>query len=130
MSSDGILHDEKGRFLKGTKAGPGRPKGSTRYELGQDFVRDLHDAWQAKGKAVIETVVNERPHEFLKVVASLLPKDINVKVDTLSEIDDFELAACLASLRALADTCSAQIAGAGTSEEEGAEQTPRLSPVH
>ena len=110
MSDREIKVDEKGRFLKGTKPGPGRPKGSTRYELGQDFVRDLHEAWIAKGKGAIDTVVKERPHEFLKVVAGLLPKDINVKVDSLSEIDDTELAASLAALRALANTCASEIA--------------------
>lgn len=125
-----IKFDEKGRFVKGTKPGPGRPKGSTRYELGQDFVKDLHDAWQAKGKEVIETVVKERPHEFLKVVAGLLPKDINVKVDALSEMDDTELAASLAALRSLANTCSAEIARAGAGEEESAEQAKAIRPVH
>ena len=131
MSADTeFAKDEKGRFLKGTKPGPGRPKGSTRYELGQDFVRDLHEAWQAKGKAAIDAVVTERPHEFLKVVAGLLPKDINVKIDNLSEIDDAELAASLAALRSLANTCAAEIARAGAVEAEGAEQAQALRPVH
>jgi hypothetical protein len=116
-----VKTDEKGRFLKGTKPGPGRPQGSTRSERGPACVRDLHEAWQAKGKAAIATVVAERPHEFLKVVAGLLPKDINVKVDQLSAMDDSELAASLAALRSLANTCSAEIARAGAIEAESAE---------
>lgn len=131
MSADGsYVKDEKGRFVNGTKPGPGRPKGSPRYELGQDFVRDLHEAWQEKGKAAIDVVIAERPHEFLKVVAGLLPKDINVKVDKLSEMDDTELAASLAALRSLADTCAAEIARAGASEAQGAEPASRVLPVH
>lgn len=125
-----VLKDERNRFVKGTKGGPGRPKGSPRYELGQDFVRDLHEAWKTKGQAAIETVITERPHEFLKVVAGILPKDINIKVDAMSEIDDAELAACLASLRALADTCSVEIARARAIEAEGAEPASDLRPVH
>jgi hypothetical protein len=125
-----VLRDQHNRFVKGTKGGPGRPKGSSRYELGQDFVRDLHEAWKAKGQAAIDTVITERPHEFLKVVAGLLPKDINIKVDQLSEIDDTELAACLASLRALADTCSAEIARAGAIEADSSEPAESLRPVH
>lgn len=128
--SDAALKDEKGRFVKGTKPGPGRPKGSTRYELGQDFVRDLHEAWLDKGKQAITTVVAERPHEFLKVVAGLLPKDINIKVDALSEIDDAELAASLAALRSLADTCSDEIARARASEAERAESSQGIPPLH
>lgn len=125
-----ILKDERNRFVKGTKPGPGRPKGSTRYELGQDFVRNLHEAWKLKGKEVIDTVIADRPHEFLKVIAGILPKDINIKVDAMSDIDDAELTACLASLRALADTCAAEIARAGAIEAEGAEQASELRPVH
>ena len=128
--SDREIKDEKGRFLKGTKPGPGRPKGSTRYELGQDFVRDLHEAWIANGKGAIDTVVKERPHEFLKVVAGLLPKDINVKVDSLSEIDDTELAASLAALRALANTCASEIARAGAEAAGDGEPASELQPLH
>jgi hypothetical protein len=127
--SEGVLRDEKGGFLTGTKPGPGRPRGS-RAKLGEDFLRDLHEAWQAKGKQAIANVVEERPHEFLKVVAGLLPKDINIKVDQLSEIDDSELAACLASLRALADTCSAEIARAGAIEADSSEPAQEIRPVH
>lgn len=117
-------------FKPGTSGNPaGRPKGS-RQKLGEDFIADLHEAWRAKGKAAIDVVVSERPHEFLKVVAGLLPKDINVKVDTLSEMDEQELAAVIASLRALTDTCAAQIARAGTGEESGPQPVEIIPPLH
>lgn len=107
----------------------GRPKGS-RNKLGEAFLADMHEAWLQRGRAAIEEVIETRPHEFLKVVAGILPKDVNLNVNGLSEIDDAELASCLASLRALADTCSAEIARAGACEEESGEQAPRLPPVH
>jgi hypothetical protein len=120
----------KGWIKPGEVRNPaGRPKG-TRNKLGEDFLKDLHDAWKTKGKGAIDCVVKDRPHEFLKVVAGLLPKDINIKVDALSEIDDTELAACLASLRALANTCSAEIARAGAIEAESAEPAEAVRPVH
>ena len=107
----------------------GRPKGS-RSKLSEAFLADLHDAWLVSGKTAIERVVDERPHEFLKVIAGILPKDVNVKIDNMSEIDDADLAACLASLRSLANTCAAEIARAGASEAESTEPATALRPVH
>jgi hypothetical protein len=76
----------------------GRPKGS-RNKLGEDFLRALHDNFQEHGVATIETVRTERPHEYLKVVASLLPKQIEVKEGAFDGIGDEELAALVAAAR-------------------------------
>jgi len=77
----------------------GRPKGS-RNKLGESFLTDLQADWEQNGIAVIATVRQERPHEYLKVVASILPKELNVRVDPLDEMDDDELTAILAAARA------------------------------
>ncbi len=77
----------------------GRPKGS-RNKLGESFLTDLQADWEQNGIAVIATVRQERPHEYLKVVASILPKELNVRVDPLDEMDDDELSAILAAARA------------------------------
>ncbi len=93
----------------------GRPKGS-RNKLAEDFIKDLHEAWQTQGKETIERVISERPHEFLKVVAGLLPKEIKIK-DELSEFSDEQLAALNALAVALIGDAegdiSADQAGAG-----------------
>lgn len=117
-------------FKPGQSGNPaGRPKGA-RSQLADDFLKDMYAVWQTAGKSAIQRVVEDRPHEFLKVVAGLLPKDINVKIDNLSEIDDAELAASLAALRSLANTCAAEIARAGAVEAEGTEPPQALRPVH
>jgi hypothetical protein len=54
-------------------------------------------------------VRTERPHEYLKLVASLLPKQIELKADPFEGVSDEEL-------RALLDYARAQIAAA---EQEG-----------
>lgn len=77
----------------------GRPKGS-RNKLGESFLTDLQADWETNGASVIETVRKDRPHEYLKVVASILPKELNVRVDPLDEMDDDELTAILAAARA------------------------------
>ena len=52
----------------------GRPKGS-RNKLSEDFFRDLCDAWQAFGKPALETMAMLYPVEFVRLVASLMPKE-------------------------------------------------------
>lgn len=94
----------------------GRPKGS-RNKLGESFLTDLQADWETNGAAVIETVRKDRPHEYLKVVASILPKELNVRVDPLDEMDDDELTAILAAARA---ACRLHQEGRGdTGEAEG-----------
>lgn len=65
---------ETGRFVTGNIGG-GRPKGA-RAKLGEKFMEDMLTAWQAEGIDAINRVIRDRPQDFLKVVASLLPKEI------------------------------------------------------
>ena len=60
----------------------GRPKGS-RNKLSEDFFRDLCDAWQAFGKAALMTAAWTHPVEFVRVVAQLMPKDVDVTVTNI-----------------------------------------------
>lgn len=100
--SDGNKNPEKtGRhppFAPGNPGSPGRPKGS-RNKLGEAFIADLHEVWKAKGKAAIERVVEERPQDFLKVVASLQPKQIEIKEDAFGDLTDEQLAAIISAAR-------------------------------
>lgn len=89
--------DEKGRFLSGNSGG-GRPKGS-RNQLGEAFVADLYADWQANGAETIARVREERPQDYLKVIASILPKDVNVKVSPFENMSDEELDAAIARLQ-------------------------------
>lgn len=78
---------------------PGRPKGA-RNKLGEEFVKDMLADWQEHGKAAIEEVRKKRPSDYLKVVASILPKDINFRVGDLEDLTDDELAGELAAIAA------------------------------
>ena len=81
---------DTGLFVKGKIGGPGRPKGS-RNKLGEAFITDLYADWEENGTQVIEDVRKERPDVYLKVVASILPKDLNVNINPLEEASDEEL---------------------------------------
>lgn len=80
----------------------GRPKGS-RNKLGEAFLEALHDDFAEHGVGAIEEVRKDKPDQYLKVIASTLPKELNVKVSELDELSDDQLARQLAAgLAALA----------------------------
>jgi hypothetical protein len=71
--------DSTGRFKSGNVGGPGRKPGS-RNKLGEAFLEDLLDAWNEHGATALERCATEEPAQFVRVVASLMPKDINLNV--------------------------------------------------
>ena len=81
--------DEKGRFISGN-SGSGRPKGS-RNKLGEASSMTFYQDWQANGVDVIAKARADRPHEYLKVIASILPKDVNMNVSPFEHLTDDEL---------------------------------------
>jgi hypothetical protein len=103
--------DEKGRFVPGNSGG-GRTKGA-RHKLGEAFLEAMLENWAEHGAETIETVRTERPQDYLKVVASILPKELNVKVSELDELTDDQLRGQLARV-------VAQLAAAGIDLVEGA----------
>jgi hypothetical protein len=88
--------DAKGRFLTGTKPGPGRVKGS-RNLLSESFLGDLNDAWQRFGVAALERCAQEQPDVLIKVIAGLLPRDlrIDLSIDPVTFADRLAQAASL-----------------------------------
>ena len=82
--------DERtGRFLTGNIGG-GRSKGS-RNKLGEAFLEDMLHAWESRGPEAIQAVINTKPEAFLKVVAMLMPKEMNVNVNNLEQMTDEQL---------------------------------------
>jgi hypothetical protein len=90
---------------------PGRPKGA-RNKLGEEFLQDMLADWTEHGAKVIEDVRKDKPDQYLKVVASVLPKELNVKVSELDELTDDQIAQQLAFI-------SAQLARAGVAVGSG-----------
>ena len=67
---------------------PGRPKGS-RNKLGEDFIAALHDDFEQHGIAAIQAVRKDKPDAYIKVIASILPKEL--KVTTENDLTDDQL---------------------------------------
>ena len=113
--------DEQGRFIVPPKS-PGRPKGS-RNKLAEDFLSDVLEEWQAHGAAALSDMREKNPGDFVKMVAGLLPKDINLNLnDNLGELSDDELLGEIRKLTAsLAPFIEAANAGA---EAQGSAHIP------
>ncbi|QGJ73802.1 hypothetical protein [Sinorhizobium meliloti] len=69
---------------------PGRPKGS-RNKLGEAFLEAMHADFEQHGTEVIARVRHEKPDQYLKVVASILPKDLNININNMDDLTDDQL---------------------------------------
>lgn len=86
---------------------PGRPKGA-RNKLGEAFIEALHDDFNEHGIAAIVKVRTDKPDQYLKVIASLLPKELTLNFgDERGELTDDEL---IERIRALTETVAPLLA--------------------
>jgi hypothetical protein len=92
------------QFKPGHNIKGGRPKGS-RNKLAQRVFDDILKHWNepaggdlCKGQAALELLYRERPGEYLKLTASLLPKEF-VFENAVTELDDEELDRMIEMLR-------------------------------
>lgn len=98
VASEGI-DPKTGRFLPGNNLSKGRPKGA-RSKLGEQFLEALQQDFEQHGVAAIQQVRIERPQDYVKVIASLLPSNVNLNVNKYDDLTDEQLIQQLRSLDA------------------------------
>ena len=79
----------------------GRPVG-IRNKLNEKFILALHDDFVQHGAKVIEQVRTDKPDIYLKVIASILPRELHVKDhSTFDGMTNEQLDEILGSVRAI-----------------------------
>lgn len=118
---------QDGTFAPGVSGNPkGRTKGS-RNKFADQFLKDFMDSWELGGAEALETVRSEDPAVYIRVAASILPKELNVNEGEtalerlLEQYSNDELDRLIAGLCALGDVKQAP----SDKDQEGAGEQPR-----
>jgi hypothetical protein len=112
--SDSTLRKHRQRGLIPWKPGQsgnakGRPRGS-RNKLTEEFISDLCESWKTYGKSALMTAAMTAPLEYVRVVASLMPRDVDVTVSNIKaeRMSSSEIRSLIAEYRGAArDTLEA-----------------------
>jgi len=72
---------------------------AARGALGQAFLRALAASFRSDGAKRIRELSEQRPHDYVKLAAALLPKEYRLKAVDLSDMGDAELTRALAMVR-------------------------------
>jgi hypothetical protein len=95
-------------FEPGNTMGRGRPK-NARNKLARRVLEELLLVWDeplhehstvTRGKAALRVMSRERPAEFCKLYGSLVPREFWIDSAVVTDLDDEELEAMIANLRA------------------------------
>ena len=62
----------------------------------EDFFRDLSEAWTAFGKPALMTAAWTHPVEFVRVIASLMPRELEATTTVTGRMSDAQLDAIIA----------------------------------
>lgn len=95
-------------FKPGQSGNPnGRPKGS-RTKFAETFLKDFLADWEANGKDAIAACREEDPVAYVRVAASIIPKDLVLKDETtdalnriIDDLDDNQLSELITAVRAI-----------------------------
>jgi len=66
------------QFKDGHSGGPGRPKGA-RNKITKAYLDAVAKSFAKNGPEVLEIIKEKRPDVYMKLVAALVPKDLDVK---------------------------------------------------
>ena len=126
MESEKTEKKQRVLFKPGQSGNPaGRPKGA-RNKLSEDFLEDLAKDWKENGAAAIKDMRAVDPSGYVKVVAGLLPKQVEIN-ETLDVIGDAELIDVVAALRAAIATEQAR---SGNREKGSRKQATDVPAIH
>ncbi|WP_292627716.1 hypothetical protein [Mesorhizobium sp.] len=77
-----------------------RPK-RTKKTLADGFLEAIRADFRAHGAGVIAEVRTEKPDQYLKIVLSVLPKDLHLNINSLEALSDDEIRQRIRGLEAV-----------------------------
>jgi hypothetical protein len=86
---------------------------AARVSLGKAFLATLADDFGRHGQSAIELLRKERPHDYVKLVAALLPKEFPSAQAALEDMPDDEFDRVFNAVRSLVAAADAAEDGAG-----------------
>ena len=116
---------EHSRFTSGASGNPGGKPVNARNRLTAAFLNRLADDFEKDGKAAIVKCREENPAAYIKAIAALCPKEIELK-RPLEEMATEEL---IAALNALTGYLAQQSDPARAPETPGREQASAVQTV-
>ena len=105
-------------FEPGKSPNPGGKPVKARNRLQGDFLREMADDFAENGRLAIVQMRTEKPADYIRAIASLMPKELEI-TRPLDDVSDDELSAAITAVRAV---IAAQTAGIGTDNTEQPEQ--------
>jgi len=113
------IHDD-GAHVAEVAGDPAR----VREQLGRAFLKAIADDFVHNGKKAIETVREERPHDYVRLVAALLPKEFPCNPG-IEDMTDDELARALTEIRSTIAAKTPEPDGVGDAKarEPGADRS-------
>jgi hypothetical protein len=91
------LRRSNGTFLPGHSTG--RPKGA-RNRLQSSFLYALAEDFEKHGADAIKICRIEEPARYVQIVASLMPRELEIEQSIASDLDEQELDALIAQVKA------------------------------
>ena len=93
------------QFKPGNNANPGGKPVASRNRLQGDFLRDLANDFELHGKKAIIECRETKPEIYIKVIASLMPKELEI-TRPLDGLNEEELIAAVAALQSFVNSQS------------------------
>ena len=104
----------------------GRPMGA-RSKLSEKFILALHEDFVEFGPNVVAKVRKERPDVYLKVIASILPRELHMKNESIFDgMPDEQIDEIIGSVRRILATRSPDSPKDGEQKAGGGDGSNRL----
>jgi len=114
------------QFKPGVSPNPGGKPVGARNALQGDFMRELAKDFAENGVSAIVETRTTQPAQYMKIIASLMPKELEIK-RPLEEMTDDDL---IAGVAALQSYLNAGGASKGADDAAKPQQAKRLPSLH